>query len=131
MSDALQGQYLDPAPAALTSGQMGRLAINSARQLVVSVDGSTGTGRQLTDAGVWAYGDIVVPSDGTDLTNAPARGLYVVTAGDIKFAIVASDGTTRVPITMTFAAKDVVPFAVYRVYATGTTVAAGGIVAGF
>lgn len=43
MTDALQGQFLDPAPAALTSGQMGRLAINSARQLVVAVDGSTST----------------------------------------------------------------------------------------
>lgn len=115
---------LDPA----TTGRPGQIHTDLYGRLHVTESGGD---RKLTDAGVWAYGDIVVPSDGTDLTNAPARGLYVVTAGDIKFAIVASDGTTRVPITMTFAAKDVVPFAVWRVYATGTTVAAGGIVAGF
>lgn len=84
--------------------------------------------RLLTDAGVWAYGDPVTPSNTTDLTNAPARGLWVAVAGDVKFEFLQSDGETRSSLTMTFAAKDVIPFAVYRVYATGTTAT---VVAGF
>lgn len=79
------------------------------------------TTRLLTDGGPWAYGDPVTPSNTIDIPNGPARGLRIVTAGDVKYEITKSDGTTRYQVTETFAAGAVLPFAVYRVYATGTT----------
>lgn len=77
--------------------------------------------RLLTDGGPWAYGDPVTPSDTVDIPNGPARGLRVVTAGVVKYEIMKSDGVTRYQVTETFAAGAVLPFAVYRVYATVTT----------
>lgn len=89
--------------------------------LRIAVDAVNSTGRVLTDAGVWAFGDPITPNDGADIANAPARGLDVVVAGDVHFAVLRSDGVTRYEMTRTYAAKDVIPYAVYRVYATGTT----------
>ena len=86
-------------------------------------------GRLLTDAGPWAYGDPVTPSDTVDIPNSPARGLRIVAAGVVKYEIMRSDGVTRYQVTETFAAGSVLPFAVYRVYATGTT--STSVLAGF
>lgn len=107
----------DDAPANLWVDERGRLHVTS-----------SGGDRALTDAGVWAFADPVTPSNTVDIPNGPARGLYVAVAGDVKFEFLTSDGVTKSTLTMTFAAKDVIPFAVTRVYATGTTAT---VVAGF
>jgi hypothetical protein len=57
----------------------------------------------------------VTPNDSADLTEI-ARSLYVTGAGDVKFD--GADGTTD---TWTVPANFVIPVAVRRVYATGTT----------
>lgn len=85
-------------------------------------------GRLLTDSGVWAYLDPITTSDSVDLPNAPARGILVLTSGNITFEAMRSDGVTRYTVgPIAYTAKDVIPIAVYRVHATGTTatVAAG------
>lgn len=104
-------------------GEFGGASDDTLRRLLAALES-----RLLTDAGVFAFADPVTPADGTDLANAPARGLYVAVAGDVKFEFMRSDNATRATLTMTFAAGDVIPFAVYRVYATGTTAT---VVAGY
>ncbi len=76
--------------------------------------------RLLTDAGVWAYGDPITPSDSLDLTNKPARGIYVAVAGTVKFEVLGADAARHV-IEGMFAANSVIPFAVYKVWLTGTS----------
>lgn len=122
---AIRATLAEITATTLTSGPNAQPVYDEHSRLHVTESGGD---RKLTDAGVWAYGDIVVPSDSTDLTNAPARGLYVVVAGDVKFEFLRSDGVTRANVTMTYAAKDKIEFAVYRVYATGTTAT---VLAGF
>lgn len=122
---AIRATLAEITATTLTSGPNAQPVYDEHSRLHVTESGGD---RKLTDAGVWAFADPVTPADGTDLTNAPARGLWVSVAGDVKFEFLRSDGVTRSSLTMTFAAKDVIPFAVYRVYATGTTAT---VVAGF
>lgn len=58
----------------------------------------------------------VTPSDSADLSNGPARALYVGTSGDI--AVIMADGTSG---TIRSAAAGYHPLQVRRVKTTGTT----------
>lgn len=70
-------------------------------------------------------GYAVTPSDGTDLPNGITRGLYCTGAGNIAVQLVRQDASGAVTIlstvTLAVAAGEVLPIAVSRVLATGTT----------
>lgn len=60
----------------------------------------------------------VTPADGTDLSRAPADGLWIGGAGTLKVDMANGD----VGITFSgIVAGTLLPFGVTRVYATGTT----------
>lgn len=73
-------------------------------------------------------GKPLVPSDGADIT-APHRALWVGTGGTVAFVVLDADGTTRNTLATSVGDGSVLPFAVLRLMATGTT--ATGIVAGW
>ena len=86
-------------------------------------------GRLITDSGVWAYVDPISTSDTVDIPGAPARGLMVLTNGNVTYEVLKSDGVTRFVIgPIAYTAKEIIPAAVYRVHTTGTT---ASVVAGF
>ncbi len=77
--------------------------------------------RLLTGSDPWAYGRPVTPSDDDDLPDAPARGIRILTSGTVKYELLDPNGVDRQPFTETFAAKDIIPAGVYKVYQTDTT----------
>lgn len=59
----------------------------------------------------------VTPADGSDLSLAPTRGLYIGVSGDVKVDMLGGDTA----ITFKAAPVGVLPIRVKRVYSTGTT----------
>lgn len=73
------------------------------------------------------FATVVTPSDVTRL-ESPARGLYVTATGNVSVQMAGDDSTVILPV---ITAGTLLPFQVTRVNATGTTVAAGNIFAGW
>ena len=63
-------------------------------------------------------------SDTVDETGGIARGIYLDSSGDVKFT--SANGTDVGPLTG-LATGVVIPFAVRRIWSTGTTVTAGNV----
>jgi hypothetical protein len=69
----------------------------------------------INDAGVARDAVAITPSDSTDITSGPVRGLWVGTAGNV--ALITFDGSTATLVN----AFGVIPLSVKRVLSTGTT----------
>lgn len=81
-----------------------------------------------TDAGVGAYVDLITPSNATDIPNGPPRALLVMGAGNVALQVLNTDGETRLDLPVAAVTLwQLIPFAVYRVLATGTTATLYGI----
>lgn len=76
---------------------------------------------RVRDAG--AEGAVVVtPSDALDLARGATNALYLSSAGDVKVTLASGDQFTFVGLTAGWH-----PISAKKVWATGTTVSAGGI----
>jgi hypothetical protein len=126
MSTQITGVDAAGKPREVLTDTAGRISVigtivAAASDALLTAIAATLASRLLTDGGPWAYADPVTPSDTVDLPNMPARGLRAITAGTVKYEMLRSDGATRYAVTETLAAGAVLPVAVYRVYATGTS----------